>query len=660
MRRTLIICLMLSSIVALAVAPQQFRRDLPIIEYENTFAKEQGGDMPYRTQDGTIRATFYVKDANEAALSFDYLRLYETTGGGRSLIAADENDRIISSDFTLWSLDIAAGASGVTREFEWELRFFDPFPHLAIYANQVLVAEPLPTTAGWYRIDTHVHTFATDTQFEFGMTIQHMAAWATSSGLHGFACTDHGESMTDARWLIQGNDVVAYSSPTRLLMRGGELTADDNFENDFPDGVIHLIAFGLTRPLKTPAEYISANQGFELWTLPRIIDSLETQDAETPEPQDVVWFFAHPAVSIQLFEYNLLASVPDTMFAIALESPNFLGVEFYNQRITRTADASASHVDPFDAWEEVPNWPAQYDSGMVQYLRLAQLVLQRANGDVMTARRVFFCGGSDAHGDGNFKRVVSAAPNDVNVNDDALGKIHTALLMPGGLTEAEAIAAMRAGRMVVTDGPLLVPQLRLPDSSALPVGSRLADPSGAEVEMVGTSTDEFGPFDRVWLIRATATAVDTLVLPVSGFSVDASFPLEAFADLSTGALLLLEAHTTLDHHSVANGFWVGPATATDVSDPFVRTWLGPPQPNPSRGEVRLPFSVGQPAEVSLVVYDVAGRFVRTLEIDRQLALPAHAVWDGRDAAGRPVSPGVYYVQLTNRMIRQTRKVVLLR
>jgi flagellar hook assembly protein FlgD len=53
-----------------------------------------------------------------------------------------------------------------------------------------------------------------------------------------------------------------------------------------------------------------------------------------------------------------------------------------------------------------------------------------------------------------------------------------------------------------------------------------------------------------------------------------------------------------------------------------------------------------PETVSLRVYDVAGRLVRSLLDQRSLGGGRHAVvWDGRNHAGRRVAAGIYIYRL---------------
>lgn len=97
----------------------------------------------------------------------------------------------------------------------------------------------------------------------------------------------------------------------------------------------------------------------------------------------------------------------------------------------------------------------------------------------------------------------------------------------------------------------------------------------------------------------------------------------------------------------------------DAAPSFTAFALGAPQPNPSRGTVRVSFRVPQgPAQpVRVTVYDVGGRAVRTLR-DRAAYPGEHvAEWDGRDDAGRGVAPGAYFLRLRAGAFEATRKIV---
>jgi photosystem II stability/assembly factor-like uncharacterized protein len=83
-------------------------------------------------------------------------------------------------------------------------------------------------------------------------------------------------------------------------------------------------------------------------------------------------------------------------------------------------------------------------------------------------------------------------------------------------------------------------------------------------------------------------------------------------------------------------------------------------PNPFGGSTRISFALGAEGHVDAGIYDVEGRLVRTLLAS---ALPpgTHELrWDGEDSRGRRVSPGIYFISVAARDVRQAAKVIVLR
>ncbi|MBD3163138.1 MAG: hypothetical protein GF346_11860 [Candidatus Eisenbacteria bacterium] len=67
-------------------------------------------------------------------------------------------------------------------------------------------------------------------------------------------------------------------------------------------------------------------------------------------------------------------------------------------------------------------------------------------------------------------------------------------------------------------------------------------------------------------------------------------------------------------------------------------------PNPADGPVGIRYQVPADGRVTMELFDVEGRRVRTL-VDRKLRAGDHAfVWDGTDQLGRPVASGTYWVR----------------
>jgi len=84
------------------------------------------------------------------------------------------------------------------------------------------------------------------------------------------------------------------------------------------------------------------------------------------------------------------------------------------------------------------------------------------------------------------------------------------------------------------------------------------------------------------------------------------------------------------------------------------------QPNPFNPQTTIRFDLAHDGPVSLRVYDVAGRLVRTLvDGDRKAGRDA-AVWNGLDDTGVPVPTGLYLYRLTSGESPITRKMLLLK
>ena len=83
-------------------------------------------------------------------------------------------------------------------------------------------------------------------------------------------------------------------------------------------------------------------------------------------------------------------------------------------------------------------------------------------------------------------------------------------------------------------------------------------------------------------------------------------------------------------------------------------------PNPFNPVTVLSFTIDREEHVTLAVYDISGRLVRTL-VDRRMRAGAYAEeWDGRDQNGNPVASGVYLYRLKTGNRALTRKAILLK
>jgi hypothetical protein len=83
-------------------------------------------------------------------------------------------------------------------------------------------------------------------------------------------------------------------------------------------------------------------------------------------------------------------------------------------------------------------------------------------------------------------------------------------------------------------------------------------------------------------------------------------------------------------------------------------------PNPFNPQTTIAYAIPEQGLVTLKVYDVQGRLVRTIVNGEQPAGDHRAAWQGRDMNGSSVASGIYFVRLTFGSNAQTRKVVLLK
>jgi hypothetical protein len=90
------------------------------------------------------------------------------------------------------------------------------------------------------------------------------------------------------------------------------------------------------------------------------------------------------------------------------------------------------------------------------------------------------------------------------------------------------------------------------------------------------------------------------------------------------------------------------------------TGLNQVYPNPSQGQALITFSLASKQRVQLVVFDIAGRKLRTLA--DEIRLPGRHVltWDGTDDRRRPLSAGIYFIRLRSDRRTSERKLVLMR
>ncbi len=87
--------------------------------------------------------------------------------------------------------------------------------------------------------------------------------------------------------------------------------------------------------------------------------------------------------------------------------------------------------------------------------------------------------------------------------------------------------------------------------------------------------------------------------------------------------------------------------------------LAPNAPNPFNANTVIPYRLDAPGPVRLEIYNLLGQRIRALVDEVQAAGAYRVHWDARDAAGRRVSSGVYFLRLRYPGGVQTRRMLYL-
>ncbi|MBI4721869.1 MAG: C10 family peptidase [Candidatus Stahlbacteria bacterium] len=83
-------------------------------------------------------------------------------------------------------------------------------------------------------------------------------------------------------------------------------------------------------------------------------------------------------------------------------------------------------------------------------------------------------------------------------------------------------------------------------------------------------------------------------------------------------------------------------------------------PNPVSSGAYIRYTVSKTTNVSLILYDIAGRTIRTLVSGTQEPGNYRISWDGRDAKGKQMSAGIYFCTLKTSRNKEIKKIVFLK
>lgn len=187
-------------------------------------------------------------------------------------------------------------------------------------------------------------------------------------------------------------------------------------------------------------------------------------------------------------------------------------------------------------------------------------------------------------------------------------------------------------------------------------------------------TNDLGnnPGEDWWDVAVTSNGVDWVALEHTQVSDESwqlfSFQLQTYVELTDhvqlrfvaadlGAGSLVEAGVDDFLLNASYGISTAAPSGPELPQHMV---LGDCFPNPFNPMTTIHFSLPSTGEVTLEVYDVAGRRVATL-VDGLIQAGHHdVVWRGQDDRGSNVASGLYFSRLSNGNGVQTKKMLLLK
>ena len=83
-------------------------------------------------------------------------------------------------------------------------------------------------------------------------------------------------------------------------------------------------------------------------------------------------------------------------------------------------------------------------------------------------------------------------------------------------------------------------------------------------------------------------------------------------------------------------------------------------PNPFNPTTMIQYDLPEDSFVSINIYDMIGRHVRTMLNKRITAGQRSIIWDGTDSSGQPVSAGTYFFTIKTDQLSSTKKMIMLK
>ncbi|MBC8426123.1 T9SS type A sorting domain-containing protein [bacterium] len=197
-----------------------------------------------------------------------------------------------------------------------------------------------------------------------------------------------------------------------------------------------------------------------------------------------------------------------------------------------------------------------------------------------------------------------------------------------------------------------------PNSNALEDRFQLLDPQNMTLGVFASAGGFTG--SAAAIAGTYSTALDAVVVDDTFFDV-----LRAYAQGASGEGVILSlagqgTSSTNGHSEDAQLIEIAGSTTSAPPARPAASRFHPPHPNPFNPATTLVFEIDRPQQVALDIYDLQGRWVRSLLNARLEADRFQSNWDGRDQSGAFLPSGVYFARLSLEGRAFVRRLALIR
>ncbi|MFQ5649746.1 MAG: FlgD immunoglobulin-like domain containing protein [bacterium] len=234
-------------------------------------------------------------------------------------------------------------------------------------------------------------------------------------------------------------------------------------------------------------------------------------------------------------------------------------------------------------------------------------------------------------------------------------------VMSAAATFADLLAGLQVtqGEMVVNNWPASFALLEPQDSAVVDtlnptlVWQQALDPDPedqVQYDVLVSTSESFA--DTVWLAQQVAETSYTIPF---GLEPSRQYYWKVVAFDNLNGVTASETAFRLATSDKATD--VTPRTPGEIPTAF---GLSQNYPNPFNPETTIRYTLPEPSQVELAIFNLMGQRVRTLLHAREPAGHHSATWDGMQDNGKRAPSGVYVYTLSAGTFQQTRKMVVLK